>query len=81
MESWRDVAHLLALLPGLRCVGIGGDWTDSPESWAAIVPSLSACQDLRFSGEQGVYSRRCTRNTTDVNLYPDSSSRQWEAFQ
>ena len=52
-ESGEDVAHLLSLLPNLRCVGIGGDWTSSPESWAAIMPSLSACQDLRFSGEQG----------------------------
>jgi hypothetical protein len=50
-ESGEDVAHLLALLPGLRCVGIGGKWADSPESWAAIVPTLSACQELRFSGE------------------------------
>ena len=51
-ESGEDVAHLLALLPGLRCVGIGGKWADSPKSWAAIVPTLSVCQDLRFSGEQ-----------------------------
>lgn len=52
-ESGEDVAHLLALLPGLRCVGIGGKWADSPESWAAIVPTLSVCQDLRFSGVRG----------------------------
>jgi hypothetical protein len=51
-ESGEDVAHLLALLPGLRCVGIGGKWADSPESWAAIVPTLSVCHDLRFSGKQ-----------------------------
>ena len=51
-ESSEEVAHLLALLPGLRCVGIGGEWAYSPEAWAAIVPSLSACQDLRLSGEQ-----------------------------
>ena len=49
-ESGEDVAHLLALLPGLRCVGIGGSWASSPAAWAAIVPSLTACQDLRFSG-------------------------------
>ena len=52
-EPGKDVAHLLSLLPNLRCVGMGGDRTSSPESWAAVMPSLSACQDLRFSGERG----------------------------
>jgi hypothetical protein len=50
MDTGEDVAHLLALLPGLHCVGIGGQWADSEYAWAAIVPSLSVCQDLRFSG-------------------------------
>lgn len=49
-ESGEDVAHLLALLPGLRSVGIGGEWAASPDAWAQIVPTLSVCQDLRFSG-------------------------------
>jgi hypothetical protein len=44
----KDVAHVLSLLPGLRCVGIGGSWANSSETWAAIVPSLSVCQDLRL---------------------------------
>jgi hypothetical protein len=51
LDSGTDVAHILALLPGLRCVGIGGEWATSEESWTAIMPSLTACQDLRFSGE------------------------------
>ena len=50
MQTGEDVAHLLARLPGLRCVGIGGDWAGSPEAWAAVMPSLSVCQDLRFLG-------------------------------
>jgi hypothetical protein len=51
-DTGEDVAQLLALLPGLRCVGIGGQWAYDEESWAAMVPSLSACQDLRFLGPQ-----------------------------
>ena len=51
-QSGSDVAQVLARLPGLRCVGIGGRWAKSPAAWAAIMPSLSACQDLRWSGEQ-----------------------------
>ena len=47
-DSGEDVAHVLSLLPGLRCVGIGGSWADSSETWAAIVPSLSVCRDLRL---------------------------------
>jgi hypothetical protein len=52
LESGADMAHLLAMLPGLRCVGIGGEWANSEESWTAIMPSLTACQDLRFSGRR-----------------------------
>ena len=60
MQTGEDVAHLLALLPGLRCVGIGGDWADSPEAWAAIKPSLSVCQDLRFLGVESTLQPAAT---------------------
>lgn len=53
VDTGDDVAHLLSRLPGLRCVGIGGSWASSPETWAAVVPSLSVCQDLRLrTGEK-----------------------------
>ena len=48
VDTGDDVAHLLSRLPGLRQVAIGGSWAESPETWAAIVPSLSVCQDLRL---------------------------------
>ena len=48
VDTGNDVAHLLSRLPGLRQVHIGGSWADSPETWAAFVPSLSVCQDLRL---------------------------------
>jgi hypothetical protein len=52
-ESGKDVAHLLAMLPALKTVGIGGRWAANPDAWAAIVPSLGHCEDLRFSGPLG----------------------------
>ena len=53
VDTGDDVAHMLSRLPGLRRVGIGGSWANSQETWAAIVPSLSACQELQLlPGEQ-----------------------------
>lgn len=52
-DTGDDVAHLLSRLPGLRCVGLGGRWADSRETWAAIMSSLSVCRDLRLlSGQE-----------------------------
>jgi hypothetical protein len=51
-ESGEDVAHLLALLPGPRCVGIGSRLMVVSQAWSALLPSLPACQDLRLSGRQ-----------------------------
>lgn len=48
VDNGDDLAHMLSRLPGLRQVAIGGSWTNSPETWAAIMPSLSVCQDLRL---------------------------------
>lgn len=49
-ESGEDVAELLACMPGLKVVGMGGLWAEHESSWARIIPSLSSTKELHFSG-------------------------------